>query len=160
MSKDALPLSNPACDVWFYHLERSSLDQVLPDLLDKTLKKGWRAVVRTGAAERLEHLDGWLWSFRDESFLPHGLADEPFAEHQPVLLTTRLDTPNAAQALFLIDGAETGDLSPHERCIVLFDGRDEAALAEARSRWKTFKAEGRSVSYWRQGEQRGWEKMA
>ncbi|MBI5942183.1 MAG: DNA polymerase III subunit chi [Caulobacterales bacterium] len=153
-------MSNPACDVWFYHLERSSLDQVLPDLLDKTLKKGWRAVVRTGAPERLEHLDSWLWSFRDESFLPHGLADEPFAEHQPVLLTTRTDTPNAAQALFLIDGAEAGDLSPHERCIVLFDGRDEAALADARRRWKAFKAEGRSVSYWRQGEQRGWEKMA
>lgn len=153
-------MTNPACEVWFYHLERSSLDQVLPDLLDKTLKKGWRAVVRTGAPDRLEHLDSWLWSFRDESFLPHGLADEPFAEHQPVLLTTGMDTPNAAQALFLIDGAEAGDLSPHERCIVLFDGRDEAALAQARGRWKTFKAEGRSVSYWRQGEQRGWEKMA
>lgn len=160
MSKDATRLSNPACEIWFYHLERSSLDQVLPDLLDKTLKKGWRAVIRTGAPDRLEHLDGWLWSFRDESFLPHGLADEPFAEHQPVLLTTRLDTPNAAQALFLIDGAEAGDLSPHERCIVLFDGRDEAALAQARGRWKSFKAEGRPISYWRQGEQRGWEKMA
>ena len=153
-------MSNPACEVWFYHLERSSLDQVLPDLLDKTLKKGWRAVVRTGAAERLEHLDSWLWSFRDESFLPHGLADEPFAEHQLVLLTTAMDTPNAAQALFLIDGAEPGDLMAHERCIVLFDGRDEAALSQARGRWKTFKAEGRPISYWRQGETRGWEKMA
>ena len=160
MSKDANPLNNPACEVWFYHLERSSLDQVLPDLLDKTLKKGWRAVVRTGAPDRLEHLDGWLWSFRDESFLPHGLADEPFAEHQPVLLTTSMETPNAAQALFLIDGAEPGDLTPHERCIVLFDGRDEAALGQARSRWKTFKAEGRPISYWRQGDERGWEKMA
>lgn len=153
-------MADPSCEVWFYHLERSSLDQVLPDLLDKTLKKGWRAVVRTGAAERLEHLDSWLWSFRDESFLPHGLADEPFAEHQLVLLTTAMDTPNAAQALFLIDGAEPGDLMAHERCIVLFDGRDEAALSQARSRWKTFRAEGRPISYWRQGETRGWEKMA
>jgi len=149
-----------SCEVWFYHLERSSLDQVLPDLLDKTLKKGWRAVVRTPGQERLDHLDGWLWSFRDESFLPHGLADEPFAEHQPVLLTTSMETPNAAQALFLIDGAEPGDLSLHERCIVLFDGRDDAALAQARGRWKTFKAEGRPISYWRQGDQRGWEKIA
>ena len=82
------------------------------------------------------------------------------AEHQPVLLTTAMDTPNAAQALFLIDGAEPGDLSPHERCIVLFDGRDESALAGARTRWKAFKAGGHPVSYWRQGEQRGWEKIA
>ena len=153
-------MTTSPCEVWFYHLERSALDQVLPDLLDKTLKKGWRAVVRAREAGRLDHLDGWLWSFRDESFLPHGLAREPFAEHQPVLLTTEMDTPNAAQALFLVDGAEPGDLTGHARCIVLFDGRDDAALALARARWKTFKAEGRPISYWRQGDQRGWEKIA
>jgi DNA polymerase-3 subunit chi len=149
-----------ACEVWFYHLERSSLDQVLPELLEKTLQKGWKALVRTRQPERLEHLDGWLWSWRDDSFLPHGVADEPLASRQPVLLTTKADNLNGAQALFLIDGAEAGDLSPYQRCILLFDGRDEEALAEARGRWKTFKAEGLPVSYWRQGETRGWEKIA
>ncbi|MDB5454933.1 MAG: polymerase chi subunit HolC, partial [Caulobacter sp.] len=34
------------CDVWFYHLERSALEQVLPELLEKTLGRGWRALVR------------------------------------------------------------------------------------------------------------------
>ena len=159
MSKDATDLNRSPCEVWFYHLERSSLDQVLPDLLDKTLKRGWRALVRTADAERIEHLDGWLWSYRDDSFLAHGAADEPFADHQPILLTTGLENPNGANALFLIDNAEPGDLSPHERCIVLFDGRDEAALAAARGRWKTFKAQGLPVSYWQQAE-RGWEKKA
>lgn len=148
------------CEVWFYHLERSSLDQVLPELLEKTLQKGWKALVRTREPERLEHLDGWLWSWRDDSFLPHGTADEPLAARQPVLLTTKTENLNGAQALFLIDGAEAGDLSPYERCILLFDGRDETALAEARGRWKSFKAEGLPVSYWRQGETRGWEKIA
>lgn len=148
------------CEVWFYHLERSSLDQVLPELLEKTLQKGWKALVRTREPERLEHLDGWLWSWRDDSFLPHGTADEPLAARQPVLLTTKVENLNGAQALFLIDGAEAGDLSPYQRCILLFDGRDETALAEARGRWKSFKAEGLPVSYWRQGETRGWEKIA
>ena len=155
-----MSLSNPTCEVWFYHLERSSLDQVLPDLLDRTLKRGWRALVRTGAADRLDHLDGWLWSYRDESFLPHGQASEPFADRQPVLITTEQDNPNGAQALFLIDGAEPGDLSAYERFIVLFDGRDDAALNEARARWKTFKAQGLPISYWQQGQERGWEKKA
>lgn len=150
----------PGCEVWFYHLERSSLDQVLPELLEKTLQKGWKALVRTREPERLEHLDGWLWSWRDDSFLPHGLADEPLAARQPVLLTTRADNLNQAEALFLIDGAEAGDLSPYQRCILLFDGRDEEALAQARGRWKDFKAAGLPVSYWRQGETRGWEKIA
>ncbi|MDQ0464067.1 DNA polymerase-3 subunit chi [Caulobacter ginsengisoli] len=153
-------MAEGGCEVWFYHLERSSLDQVLPELLEKTLQKGWKALVRTREPERLEHLDGWLWSWRDDAFLPHGTADEPLAARQPVLLTTKSDNLNGAEALFLIDGAEAGDLSPYQRCILLFDGRDEEALAEARGRWKTFKAEGLPVSYWRQGETRGWEKIA
>jgi DNA polymerase-3 subunit chi len=149
-----------ACEVWFYHLEQTSLDRALPELLEKTLAKGWRAVVRARDRDRLEHLDGWLWSFRDESFLPHGLAEEPHADRQPILLTTGFETQNAAQALFLIDDAEPGALESFERCIFLFDGQDEAALAAARARWKTFKQGGTPVSYWKQNERGGWVKAA
>lgn len=149
-----------ACEVWFYHLERSSLDQVLPELLERTLKRGWKALVRTAEADRLEHLDGYLWTYRDDSFLPHGLAGEGMAERQPVLLTTAEENPNGAQALFLIDGAQPGELDGYERCIVLFDGRDESALAGARVLWKSVKAKGLAASYWRQGAERGWEKQA
>jgi DNA polymerase-3 subunit chi len=152
-------LAGGTCEVWFYHLERSALDQVLPELLEKTLARGWRALVRTPDPDRLEHLDGWLWSWREDSFLPHGTAEEPDAERQPVLLTTGFENPNRAQALFLVDDAESGSLEGFERCVLLFDGRDEAAVAEARRRWKVFKAQGSPVSYWRQGE-RGWEKQA
>lgn len=147
------------CEVWFYHLERSGLDQVLPELLEKTLQRGWRALVRSPEPERIKHLDGWLWTYRDESFLPHGLADEPEAARQPILLTTGEDNPNKADALFLIDGAEAGALDAFTRCILLFDGGDETALATARKRWKEVKASGLPASYWRQAE-RGWEKQA
>lgn len=147
-----------ACEVWFYHLERSGLDQVLPELLEKTLKRGWRAVVRTAAEDRIEALDNWLWTYRDDAFLPHGTAEEPNADRQPILITSGLDNPNQADALFLIDGADQGDLIGYARCILLFDGRDDAALAHARQRWKAVKATGLPASYWRQAE-RGWEKQ-
>ncbi|HYD43984.1 MAG TPA: DNA polymerase III subunit chi [Phenylobacterium sp.] len=152
-------MSEPPCEVWFYHLERTSLDQALPELLDKTLARGWKAVVRTTAPERLDHLDGWLWSYRDDSFLPHGLESEPLAERQPILLTTGMERVNGAEAVFLVDGAEPGELDGAARCLVLFDGADEAALAHARRQWTQVKARGLPVSYWRQ-QARGWEKQA
>ena len=152
-------MSEGPCEVWFYHLERSALDQVLPDLLEKTLARGWRALVRCAGAERVDHLDGWLWSYRDDSFLPHGVSGEGEAARQPVLLTTSLENSNNAQALFLIDDADPGDVAPFARCILIFDGRDEAALQAARQRWKAFKASGLPVAYWRQGEARGWERQ-
>jgi len=153
-------MTEGGCEVWFYHLERAGLDQVLPDLLEKTLARGWRALVRAQSAERVEHLDAWLWSYRDDSFLPHGTAEEASAERQPVLITTAADNPNGAEVLFLVDGAEAGDISPYQRCILVLDGRDDAALAEARRRWSFFKAEGRGISYWRQGETGGWRQGA
>jgi DNA polymerase-3 subunit chi len=148
------------CEVWFYHLERTGLDQALPELLQKTLARGWRALVRSRDPQRLEHLDGWLWSWRDDAFLPHGLASEPQAGRQPVLLTTDMANPNQAHAVFLLDDADPGDLDGFERCLVLFDGRDEAATAAARRRWSELKGQGRPVSYWRQSGEGRWEKQA
>jgi DNA polymerase-3 subunit chi len=149
---------NP-CEVWFYHLERTGLDQALPELLEKTLQRGWRAVVRTPVAARIEHLDAWLWTYREDSFLPHGPEGEPQAAHQPVLLTTGFENPNRADALFLVDGAEPGELTGYSRCVVLFDGADEPQLAVARAQWSRVKATGAPVSYWKQ-QARGWEKQA
>jgi DNA polymerase-3 subunit chi len=149
----------PLTDVWFYHLERTGLDQALPELLEKTLQRGWKAVVRTRAAERVGHLDGWLWTYRDDSFLPHAPDDEPGAARQPILLTTGFENPNGADALFLVDGAEPGDLAGYVRCVVLFDSADAAQLAAARAQFKAVKDAGFPVSYWKQ-QARGWEKQA
>jgi DNA polymerase-3 subunit chi len=153
-------MTDTPCEVWFYHLERSSAEQVLPELLEKTLGRGWKALVRGVDKGRLEGLDAHLWTWRDDAFLPHGLATEPMAERQPVLLTDQPDNPNGGDAVFLLDGAEPGDLAGVSRCVLLFDGRDESALAQARGRWAVFKKAGHPVSYWRQGVERGWEKQA
>jgi DNA polymerase-3 subunit chi len=146
------------CEVWFYHLERTSLDQALPELLEKTLARGWKAIVRAREAQRIEHLDGWLWTYRDESFLPHAPAAEPGAARQPILLTTDFENPNQADALFLVDGAEPGELAGYTRCLVLFDGADDAQVAVARNQWRAIKGGGLPVSYWKQ-QGRGWEKV-
>jgi DNA polymerase-3 subunit chi len=148
-----------ACEVWFYHLERTGLDQALPELLTKTLGRGWRALVRSPSKDRLEHLDGWLWSYRDDSFLAHGMASEPMAERQPVLLTDGEGNANNAQVVFLLDDAEPGDLAGFERCLILFDGADDAAVQAARRRWSGLKSRDFPVSYWRQSE-KGWQKTA
>jgi DNA polymerase-3 subunit chi len=147
-----------SCEVWFYHLERQGLDQVLPTLLERTLQKGWKALVRAPSEDRVEYLDGWLWSYRDDSFLPHA-AGAQAGEADPVALVADEANPNRAEALFLVDGAEPGALDGYARCSVIFDGRDEAALQVARAQWRKLKDAGFSAVYWRQG-QGGWEKAA
>ena len=146
-------------ELWFYHLERSELERALPPLLEKCLQRGWRALVRGGVAERLDALDASLWTFRDDSFLPHARAGAGEPTRQPVLLTTEAGNPNAAQVLFLIDGAEPDDLESFARTCIVFDGRDEAALESARSRWKQAKESGLAASYWRESAAGKWEQQ-
>ena len=58
-------------EVLFYHLQNMSLESVLPPLLEKSLERGWRVVVQSTSQERTEALDAHLWTYRDNSFLPH-----------------------------------------------------------------------------------------
>lgn len=152
-------MSVPPCEVWFYHLERSALEQVLPELLEKTLARGWRALIRGEDPERLARLDEQLWTYRDDAFLAHGMAAEPFADRQPVLLTSEGANLNAAHALFVIDG-EPGSVEGYERCVMVFDGRSVEEVGKARTLWTRYKRAGHPVAYWRQGESRGWVKQA
>ncbi len=143
-------------EVLFYQLDQRPLEAVLPLLLEKSLERGWRAVVQCGSDERLQALDGQLWTYRDNSFLPHGSTGDGDANLQPVYLTTGDDNPNAAMIRFLVDRAEPGDLAGYERVVFMFDGRDEDSLVAARDQWKEARAAGNNVTYWQQDDNGRW----
>ena len=145
-------------EVRFYHLTRTSLEGALPPMLEKTLERGQKAVVISGSEERVEALNSHLWTFRDQSFLPHGSARDGYAEFQPVWLTARDENPNGAQVLFLTDGATSRSLSNVELCVLLFDGTNETALEAARAEWRRLKEEGHELTYWQQDDNGRWAK--
>ena len=148
-------------EVLFYHLQRQPLEAVLPTLLEKSLERGWRVVIQVATDERLSALDDHLWTFSDESFLPHGTDREAHAGEQPVLLTTGSANPNGATVRFLIDGADLpGDASAYQRMVILFDGMDPQALAVARDQWRTLKEQGHEATYWQQDERGRWQRKA
>jgi len=151
-------MAGQTTEVLFYHLERQGLDVVLPSLVEKTLERGWRAVVQAGSVERLSAIDLALWTYKEESFLAHGTAKDGHATDQPVYLTTSDDTPNNAGVRFVVDGAEFDDFSDLARLIYVFDGNDEEAVAKAREQWTAAKKRGCPVTYWQQNPTGKWEK--
>ena len=144
-------------DVGFYHLTRTDAGKALPQLLNRTLAAGQRALVRCADAARVAALDAALWDAAD--FLPHGTAKDGDPEIQPIWLTAADENPNGARFLFLLDGAGSAHLPEYDRVFDLFDGADEQAVAAARERWRAAKAAGHALAYWKQGP-RGWEKAA
>jgi DNA polymerase-3 subunit chi len=148
-------------EMLFYHLQRQPLERVLPTLLEKSLERGWRAIVQMASDERVDALDAQLWTFRENSFLPHGTYRESEAALQPILLTVHDDNPNGAHIRFLIDGAPVPqDAASYQRIMLLFDGEDDEAVAAARTRWSEAKQQGFDVTYWQCDENGRWEKKA
>ena len=150
-------------EVWFYHLDRWPLERALPSLLEKSIGRGWRAVVQASSPERVDALDAGLWTYDEASFLPHGTARDGDPELQPVLLTAGTENPNGAAVRFLVDGAEAApalEAGAYERVMLLFDGNDPDQLAAARRQWADLKKAGHGVAYWKQGEDGRWEKRA
>ena len=145
--------------ILFYHLQHQPLERVLPTLLEKSLERGWRVIVQASTDERVEALDAHLWTYREESFLPHGTWRGADVAEQPVLLTVQDDNPNRASVRFLIDNAPVPDnASDYQRIVLLFDGDDEDAVAAARERWSEVKARGLDATYWQPDEQGRWVK--
>src|SRR5579862_5219856 len=145
----------------FYHLQAQPVEKMLPVLLEKSIERGWRVVVHASSEERVDALDARLWTFREDSFLPHGTFRDPTAAEQPVLLTVADHNPNAATVRFLIDRAPVPEnAEDYDRVVLLFDGADEEALADARSQWAAAKAAGFAVTYWQADESGRWQRRA
>ena len=148
-------------EVFFYHLTESRLEEALPDLLERSLARGWRVVVQTATPERRDALDQHLWTFRDDSFLPHGTDADSSGALQPILLTVEPEQrANDAHVRFMVEGAVPASLEGYERGVYLFDGHDDGQLAAARGRWMVEKTAGHAVTYWQQTEDRRWVKKA
>ena len=147
-------------EIRFYHLQRTTLDAALPPMLEKTYSRGQRAVVLLGSAERVEALASRLWTYAERSFLPHGTTRDGRPERQPIWLTTEDANPNGAQVLFVADGARSEHVAAYELCVEVFDGGDEAVVADARARWRDYKGAGHNLVYYQQNDGGRWEQKA
>jgi DNA polymerase-3 subunit chi len=152
-------------EVLFYHLERRSLDDVLPGLIERTLERGWRALIRAESAERAEAIDALLWTYNDQTFLPHAQAGDGDAARQPVLITVEEGNANKADVMFLVGGArppvwDGPAATGLTRIVLMFDGRDPELLARAREAWRGAKAAGHDATYWKESVNGKFEKQA
>ncbi|MGL4974384.1 MAG: DNA polymerase III subunit chi [Bosea sp. (in: a-proteobacteria)] len=148
-------------EILFYHLQTQPLERVLPTLLQRSRERGCTVVVEASSPERVSALDDHLWSYADDAFMPHGTDQEADAASQPILLMTGAANPNGAAIRFCVDGTRMPeDVAGYERVVLMFDGDDPDALAQAREDWKRLKTAGQAASYMQQDENGRWEKKA
>lgn len=143
----------------FYHLTVTALDQALPKLLEKALQGGFRVHLCVATEEEAERINGLLWTYNPDSFLPHGTAKDGYGDQQPVYIGTGEDAPNRPSLIVVVDGRRVKPSESVQRVLDVFNGASDEEVAKARDRWKQYTAEGQKLSYFRQTTSGGWEKQ-
>ncbi len=143
----------------FYHLQELPLEKALPKLCEKAYLTGKNIKILVGNEERVEFINSLLWTYNEESFLPHGSKKDGFAEEQPIFISANETNENNAKILFLVDGAlpDVQKLTDYERVLNIFDGKNETALNNARDYWKEIKSLGGELHYWQQKDNGSFE---
>ena len=86
----------------FYSLkEQSSGDRFLLAcrLVERIHAAGHRVYIQVPEPEQARHLDRLLWTFKQQSFLPHGLAEDADQELTPILINHKDDPGDESQVL-------------------------------------------------------------
>lgn len=147
-------------DIRFYHLQKQTLDQALPMILEKAYQADNRIIVKMSDEKEVERMNDILWTYRPDKFLPHGSKKNGNAPNQPIWLTDKEEKPNGANVIILTQNTTSDTISEYEMCCEMLDGRDENAVIQARQRWKEYQKDGHTVTYWFQSESGKWEKKA
>lgn len=144
-------------EISFYHFMCGSFEKTLGKLLEKVYDAKMNAVVLADTQEQVEELNTFLWSFNREGFLPHGTAKEGLASLQPIWLTTQYENPNQASILLTLKSKALENFKNFKRCLDFFNGHDDDAVKQARTRWKLYKDKGYTLTYWKQSSSGQWE---
>ena len=144
---------------YFYHLTRRRLEDALPMLVERSLAQGWRVEVRGTRPDALAKLDDHLWTYSEESFVPHERAGQDGADAAPVILTDQ--ALSGYDCILCVDGAELSadEVNAAERACLIFDGHDDQALTQARALWRSLTGAGCAAQYWSE-ESGKWELKA
>ena len=133
----------------FYHLTRVPIEKALPSIAERVFANGERLVIVAEDERLLDRLDRLLWSYKPESFLPHGRQGD-----QKILLVTTLTEAVEAQNIVLADGIWRQAALDFRRAFYFFDSQTiEGARAAWRGLVDHFEVE---RHYWKQDDAGRW----
>lgn len=127
----------------FYIVESEAADAceaVACQLAEKAWNGNLRLIIRTADAAQAARLDRALWTYRQDSFLPHGLQADNAEE--PIVLVSMDETAQAGYDMLInLAPAVAQNLAAYQR-IAEVACREPELLEAARSRFRWYRSQG------------------
>lgn len=110
-------------------------------LAEKAVQQQHRVLISVTSDEELRHMDRLLWTWREQSFIPHGILGKADSALNPVLINTGADPVNEHDVLINLCSGIPDYFSRFERVAECVDG-DETLKAASRERYRFYRDHG------------------
>ncbi len=110
-------------------------------LVDKIYGQGRRVYIHAGSDAEVHHLDRLLWTFREQSFIPHGRLGDADLELTPVLLGWQRDPQHEEDVLINFAPEVPEFFSRFDRVAEIMDSDPEVRRA-GRARFRFYRDRG------------------
>lgn len=110
-------------------------------VVETAWRRGRKVYVHTASPGEARQLDELLWTFRQDSFLPHGLSGEPGSDSLPVTIGSGEPPPDALDVVLNLSGEIPGFVDRSRRVAEVV-AADEDARTAARARYRDYRERG------------------
>ncbi|MBK1731230.1 DNA polymerase III subunit chi [Thiococcus pfennigii] len=121
--------------------------QLVCRLVERIYATGLRIYILAASDQDARHVDRLLWTYREQSFLPHGLKGETDAELTPILIGRDPDPGDARSVLINLAARVPEHLERFERLCEAVD-HDPAVREAARERYRHYRRAGLAVEHY------------
>ncbi len=121
----------------FYQLLGGEVEELAAQLIEKCRAASKKAILYT-TKDATDAASRAIWTVKDLSFYAHGIDNGEGHDIAPIWISSDV-SQNQIEAEFALvtNSLSLPDYDAFERVFILFDGRDAAALDDARKQWKT-----------------------
>ena len=135
---------------FFYNSSQRDIVSDIARLTENIFKRSNEIVVFCIDQETAEVVDDFLWSYKDDSFIPHSMTKSGEASLNPILVTTDLDKGYEHNVLLALNGLliKERDWQRFSKIYYFFDDQDIKEKENARSMWKSFSSLDIDCKYW------------
>lgn len=123
--------------VFFIELTVSNKHKYICDITEILLGQGKRVNIFTANEKDANLIDQLLWTFRQDSFIPHARSES--AEDEPVVIYSSPEIERNADTLVLFDPIEHHKINGYQYIIDFAELYDEKRLQASRQRFKEFR---------------------
>ena len=110
-------------------------------IAEKARRAGRRVLIHSTIEAETRHMDGLLWTFWDQSFIPHGILGKDDAEINPILIGNGSDDLQEHEVLINLDTEVPLFFSRFDRLIECVD-HDQNVKAASRERFRYYREHG------------------